>query len=186
MSFIAEYWLPIVVATVLCFIAGSILHMAIPLHRTDWRPLPDEDGVLGALKKAGVTPGNYMFPAMADMSKMKDPVFLQRLRDNPGGVMIVRPPGEFEMGPYLVKQFAYHLVISVFVAYIASRTVAAGTEFLKVFQITGTVSMLAYAAAVFPEAIWYHHPRSYVFAKVVDGIVWGLLTAVAFAWLGPK
>lgn len=182
---IAQYWLPIVVATVLCFIAGSILHMAIPLHRKDWRPLPDEDNVLAALKKAGVTPGNYMFPAMGDMSKLKDPVFLQRLRDNPGGVMTVRPSGGIEMGPYLTKQFIFHLVISAFVAYLASRTLPAGSEYLKIFRITGTVAILSYTAAVFPEAIWYHHPRNYTLAKVVDGIVWGLLTAGAFGWLAP-
>lgn len=182
---IMQYWLPIVVATLLCFVAGSILHMAVPLHRKDWRPLPDEDTVLAALKKAGVTPGNYMFPAM-NMAQMKDPVFLERLKNNPGGVMTVRPAGGIPTGPYLIKQFIFHLVISIFVAYLASRTLAAGTEYLRVFQVTGTVAILSYTAALFPEAIWYHHPRNYTLAKVVDGLVWGLLTAGAFGWLSPK
>jgi len=182
---VMQYWLPVVVATLLCFVAGSILHMMVPLHRSDWRKLPDEDAVLAALKKAGVTPGNYMFPAM-DMAQMKDPVFLERLKNNPGGVMTVRPSGGIQMGPYLIKQFLFHLVISAFVAYIASRTLAPGTEYLKVFQITGTVAILSYSAAVFPEAIWYHHPGRYTLGKVVDGIVWGLLTAGAFGWLSPK
>lgn len=181
---LVEYWLPVVVATLLCFVAGSILHMAVPLHRSDWGRLPDEDGILAALKQAGVTPGNYMFPAM-DLSKMKDPAFLERLKSNVAGVMTVRPSGGIEMGPYLTKQFIYHLVISAFVAYVASRTLPAGTAYLKTFQITGTVAILSYAGGVFPEAIWYHQPRHYLTGKVVDGVVWGLLTAGAFGWLAP-
>jgi hypothetical protein len=48
------------------------------------------------------------------------------------------------------------------------------------------MSALAYIGALFPEAIWYHQPRNYVIAKVVDGLVWGVLTGVAFGWLGPR
>jgi hypothetical protein len=159
--------------------------MAIPLHRKDWRPLPDEDAVLAVLKRIGVTPGNYMFPA-PDMSKMKDPVYLQRLADNPGGVMTVRRPGAIAMGPYLGKQFVYHLVISVIMAYVASRLFPASSGSKAVFHYTAMVAGLTYVGALFPEAIWYHQPRNYVIGKVVDGIVWAVLTAAAFAWLGPK
>ncbi|MEZ4457611.1 MAG: hypothetical protein R2882_13850 [Gemmatimonadales bacterium] len=38
-----ELWLPIVVATVLTFLAGSVLHMMLPLHKKDRQRLPDED-----------------------------------------------------------------------------------------------------------------------------------------------
>jgi hypothetical protein len=48
------------------------------------------------------------------------------------------------------------------------------------------VAGLAYIGALFPEAIWYHQPGNYVIAKVVDGIVWALLTGLAFSWLGPN
>jgi hypothetical protein len=185
MTPIVEYWLPIVVATVLCFISGAILHMMIPLHRKDWRPLPDEDAVLAVLKRIGVTPGNYMFPA-ADMTKMKDPVFLQRMAENPGGVMTVRPPGGIVMGPYLLKQFVYHLIISIFVAFAVSRLLHVGDAHGAVLHFTALVAGLAYIGALFPEAIWYHQPGNYVIAKVVDGIVWALLTGLAFSWLGPN
>lgn len=185
MTPIVQYWLPIVAATVLCFVSGAVLHMALPLHRRDWRPLPDEDAVLALLKRIGVTPGNYMFPA-PDMSKMKDPVYLQRLADNPGGVMTVRRPGVIAMGPYLSKQFVFHLVISVLVAYLVARLVTGASGFTWVFHFTSIIAGLAYVGALFPEAIWYQQPRSYVIGKVVDGIVWGMLTGLAFAWLGPK
>jgi hypothetical protein len=185
---VTQYWLPIVVATILCFVSGAILHMMIPLHKGDWRQLPDEDGVLAALKRAGVTPGNYMFPnsPAGDMSAMKDPAFQKRLAENPGGVMTIRPAGAIVMGPYLIKQFIYHLVISVLIAFVVGRLVGAGHGFAHVFHYTSILAGLTYVGALFPEVIWYHHPRNYVLAKVVDGVVWALLTGLAFGWLGPK
>ena len=36
MTFIADLWLPIVLATVLVFVASSIIHMALGYHAADW------------------------------------------------------------------------------------------------------------------------------------------------------
>ena len=184
---ITQYWLPVVVATILCFVAGAILHMMIPLHKGDWRRLPDEDAVLDALKRSGATPGNYMFPnsPAGDMSAMKDPAFQKRLAENPGGVMTIRPAGAIAMGPYLIRQFVYHLLVSIAIGYFVGALVGVG-GFSRVFHFTSLVGVLAYVGALFPEAIWYHQPRNYVVAKVVDGIVWALLTGLAFGWLGPR
>jgi hypothetical protein len=187
MTLITQYWLPIVVATILCFVSGAILHMMVPLHRKDWGRLPDEDALLDVLKRIGATPGNYMFPnsPAGDMSVMKDPAFQKRLAENPGGVMTIRPPGAIVMAPYLAKQFVYHLIISIVLAYFVSALVGPG-GFSRTFHFASLLSALAYVGALFPEAIWYHQPRNYVVAKVVDGIVWGVLTGVAFGWLGPR
>jgi hypothetical protein len=182
---IMELWLPIVLATLLSFFAGAILHMVVPLHRNDWRPIPDEDGVMAALRKAGVTAGNYMFPGMTPES-MKDPAKIQKLTEGPSGVMTVRPPGPFKMGPYLAQQFVFHLIVSFVVGYAVSRTMAPGAEYLLVFQVVATVSILAYFAGTVPEAIWYWQPRHYVAARFVDSVVWGLMTAGSFAGFWPE
>jgi hypothetical protein len=182
---IMELWLPILLATILCFFSGFLLHMALPLHRKDWRPLPDEEGLLAAMRRAGVTPGNYMFSAV-DMEKMKDPVMQQKLADGPCGVMTIRPPGAIKMGPYLFKQLLFHLVVSIVIAYLVSRTLAPGTAYMQVFRVAGTAGLLSYIAAIFPEVIWYSHPPNYVMGKVLDGVVWGLLTAGSFAGFWPK
>ena len=56
-------WLPILLSAVIVFIASSILHMALSVHKTDYRRLPDEERVMDALRGAGVTPGRvYYFP----------------------------------------------------------------------------------------------------------------------------
>ncbi len=181
---IMDFWLPIVLATVLCFFAGSVLHMMLPLHKHDWRPMPDEDGVIAAMRKAGLTAGNYMFPAI-DPQQMKDPAVQQKLIDGPSGVMTVRPNGPIEMGPYLAKQFVYHLVTSFLVAYVASAALTPGVSYGKAFQVTGATACLAYIMGIFPEAIWYRQPGAYVRGKVIDGLAWGLLTAGSFAGFWP-
>ncbi len=182
---IGDLWLPIVLATVLCFLSGAVLHMMLPIHRADWVGLPDEEGVLAVLRRAGAGPGNYMFPYTADMRAMNDPGFVAKLEQGPCGVMTLRPPGRIRMAPYFTKQILFHLAVSVVIAYLASRTLSAGAAYLSVFRIVGTTAILGYTAAIFPAAIWYHEPRNYVTGKVVDGLVWGLLTAGSFAGFWP-
>lgn len=183
---IPAFWLPILLATVLCFVAGALLHMVVPLHKGDWRRLPDEDGILAAMRKAGLTPGNYMFPHPPSMQAMNEPGFVAKLEQGPVGIMTLRKPSRINMGPYLTRQFLYHLVVSAVIAYLASRTLPQDVAYLKAYQVVGTTALLAYIAAIFPEMIWYGHPRHYVTAKVVDGVVWAMLTAGAFAGFWPR
>ena len=49
-------WLPILVATVLVYIASSVIWMALPYHRSDTRRLPDEGPVLEPLQKQDLKP----------------------------------------------------------------------------------------------------------------------------------
>ena len=76
------------------------------------------------------------------------------------------------MGKSMAAWVVYIVVMEVFVAYLTGRTLPAGAEFLQVFQIAGTVGILAFAGAVAPQAIF-------------DGVVYGLLSAAAFGWLWP-
>jgi len=50
-------WLPILLSAVIVFVASSIIHMVLPIHKSDYRKLPEEDRVLETLRAAGVTPG---------------------------------------------------------------------------------------------------------------------------------
>ena len=44
-------WLPVVVAAVAVWIVSAILHMALKYHMADYKKLPDEETVAGALRK---------------------------------------------------------------------------------------------------------------------------------------
>ncbi|GAB4173897.1 MAG: hypothetical protein Kow0020_09230 [Wenzhouxiangellaceae bacterium] len=69
-----DLWLPIVVATVLVFVASSVIHMVLGWHNNDLKPVPDEGRVMDALRAAGVSPGRYMFPHCSDYKDKATPV----------------------------------------------------------------------------------------------------------------
>jgi hypothetical protein len=99
--------------------------------------------------------------------------------------MTVIPSGPPTMGKSLVLWFIYVLVASVFVAYVGGVTLAAGTEYMRVFRVTGSVAILGYAVSALPESIWKGQPWSCTAKFIIDGIVYALVTAGTFAWLWP-
>jgi hypothetical protein len=85
----------------------------------------------------------------------------------------------------MVLTFVFYLVVSTVVAYVASRSLAPGAEYLSVFRLTGVIAWLAYGFAVIPDAIWFGRPWPGVFKTLVDAFAYALLTAGVFAWLWP-
>ena len=81
--------------------------------------------------------------------------------------------------------FLYTVVIGFMVAYVASRTLAPGAEYLKVFQIVGAVAFLGYAGAEPTASIWKFVSWGTTAKLVLDGLVYALLTAGVFGWLWP-
>jgi len=58
MEFLLDLWLSISAAAVLVFVASSVMHMLLPIHRNDYGQLPGEDQVLDAMRSAGVGRGH--------------------------------------------------------------------------------------------------------------------------------
>ncbi len=179
-------WLPILVATVLVFVASSAIWMALPYHKSDTRKLPDEGAALEPLSKQDLAPGAYRFPWADDMKAMKEPAFVEKLKRGPVGFLTVLPKGEFPMGKTLAQWTVYCLAIGVLVAYVTGRTLGADAPYLDVFRISGTVAFMAYAGGHLPDAIWWGKPFSNAWKDVLDGLIYGLLTAGAFGWLWPR
>jgi hypothetical protein len=86
---VMSLWLPIVVSAVVVLAASSIIHMVLPYHRSDYKKLPDEDGVLSTLRKFAVRPGDYLFPKADSPKAMKDPAFLEKWNKGPVGMMTI-------------------------------------------------------------------------------------------------
>lgn len=183
---IGELWQAVAVATVLTFLLGAVLHMMVPLHAKDFAPLPDEAGTLARLRDASLPPGAYLFPAPASPKDMGTPEFKAKVERGPVGIMFLRRPGPFSMGPSLGLQLGYHALISLMVAYLAGRTFGPGADYLRVFQVAGTAATLAYSTGALPFAIWYRPPARFVVTQLIDGVTWGLITAGAFGWLWPR
>lgn len=175
--------IPILVAAVLVFIVSSLVWMVLPHHKKDWKGLPNEDAVLAAM--GDVAPGQYDFPHMESMDDMKDPDMQKRFADGPAGLFIVAQRGMPNMGKNMGIWFVYCLLVGGFVAYIAGRTLPAGTEYMRVFQITSAVAWGAYGLSHVSEAVWFHRPWPSVFKQLFDAFLYGMVTGGAFAWLWP-
>jgi hypothetical protein len=179
-------WLPILLSAVLVFIASSIMHMVLKYHSSDYRPLPNEDAVRAALRAGNPAPGQYVTPHVADMKEMDQPEVKQKFADGPVAVLYLKRPGPATMGPMLGQWFLFCLVVSFFVAYVAGRVLDPGTSYLAVFRVVGATAFLAYAAGEIPNAIWMGKPWSVAWKEVIDGLVYGLVTAGTFGWLWPR
>jgi hypothetical protein len=161
------------------------MHMLLTYHRSDCHQLPDEDKLLATLRAAGLERGFYMFPYCLP-KEMKSPATIEKFKQGPVGTMTVIPSGPPAMPKFLGMWFAYCLIISFFVAYLTGRTVAPGADYLAVFRIAGTAAFLAYGLGQLSNGIWKGQPWGMTLKEVIDGLVYGLLTAGTFGWLWPR
>ncbi|HVR71610.1 MAG TPA: hypothetical protein VMT87_12280, partial [Vicinamibacteria bacterium] len=172
---LTSLWLPILVAAVIVFVASFILHMVLPLHRSDLRKLPQEDAVLEALRRFDVPPGDYAAPHAASPAAMKDPAFVERMQKGPLVLLTLSPGQAPSMATALVLWFVYALVVGVFAAYVAGRALGPGESYLEVFRFAGTTAFLGYALALAQHSIWYRRSWVTTFKSMFDGLVYALL-----------
>jgi hypothetical protein len=176
-------WLPILLSAVFIFIASNILWMMLPFwHPKDYSKLPDEAAALGALKSA--KSGMYIVPSV-QWSK-QTPEQRAEIQRGPMGLLLLRNPASFSMAGALITWFVYLLLVSTLTAYVAGHSLAPGAHYLKVFQIVGTIGILAFSFGGISYTIWYGKPWSVTIKDIIDGIIYGLLMAGTFGWLWPK
>jgi hypothetical protein len=113
MTALVALWLPILLSAVFVFVVSSVMHMALPWHRGDYKKLPDEDATLDGLRATGVLRGQYMFPCAGSMKEMGSPEMQAKLQRGPIGVIIVRGAEGASMGRALVQWFVFCLVIGI-------------------------------------------------------------------------
>jgi hypothetical protein len=182
---ILSLWIPIVVSAVFVFVASSIIHMVLPFHKNDLRPLPQEDAVMEALRRFEIPPGDYCMPRPSSMAAMKTPEFAAKMKAGPVAFLTVGPSGPPSMGPSLALWFLYTLVVGVFAAYIAGRALPTGAPYLAVFRFAGCTAFLGYSLALVHDSIWYKRNWGTTFKSIFDGLIYGLLTGGTFGWLWP-
>ena len=182
---LAALWLPIVLSAVIVFVASSVFHMVLKYHRSDYKRLPDEDKALAALGGLNIPPGTYVFPCPADPKDMGTPEMLAKYEKGPVGMLTTIGGGPPQMGKYLGLWFAYCLLVSFFVGYLASRTVDPGTVYLTVFRVVGTAAFLGYGISPIVDSVWKHQAWGTTCKHIFDGLVYALLTAGVFGWLWP-
>lgn len=183
---IPSLWLPIVIAGVLVFAASSVIHMFLTYHKNDLKSVPDETGVMDALRPFNIPPGDYSLPHAGSTEALKSDAFRAKVEQGPVAFMTVRPAGAlFNMGPQLMTWFGYCLVVAIVAAYVGGRTLGAGADYLAVFRLTGTVAFACYAMALPQRSIWFGQGWGATLRSMFDGLIYSMLTAGAFGWLWP-
>ncbi len=182
---LAALWLPTLLAAIIVFIASSIMHVVLKYHQSDCKPLPDEDKLLAAMRAAGLKRGYYHFP-FCTHKDMKSPATMEKFKQGPVGMMTVLDSGPPAMPKFLGLWFFYCLIVGFFVAYLTAHTVPAGANYRVVFRVAGTAAFLAYGLGQLPNGIWKGQPWSMTIKEVIDGLIYGLLTAGTFGWLWPR
>lgn len=181
-----DLWLPILLSSVFVFVASSIIHMCLPIHKADYRRMPDEAEVLALLRAKRLEPGGYVFPHLGSMKEMGSPEALEKYRQGPVGFLTVVPSGPPAMGKNLLQWFLYSVLIGVIVAHVATLAgLERGASFSAIFHLTATIAILGHAVTSIPDSIWKGQPWTSTCKFIGDGIVYGLIVGATFGWLWP-
>jgi hypothetical protein len=182
-------WLPIVLSAVFVFVGSSVIWMFFKWHDGDWKQGGLQGDLQEALRKAGVTTGQYLFPYIdmkaADKAAAKA-AWVAAYAQGPVGVIHAGTPGKMSMGKMLAQVFVLYLVVSFFSAYVAAHALEQGAPYLKVFQIVGATSFVAYGMGSFMDSIWFCKSWRATWLNVLDALIYCGLTAGTFGWLWPR
>jgi hypothetical protein len=182
---IASLWLAMLVSAVLVWLASSIVWMVLPWHKSDFKGLPDEDAARAVLGSQNLSPGQYFIPHAESRDAYKSPELQAKAEEGPVAIMTVMPTGMPNMGKQLLLWFVFLVWIAGIVAYVVTRTLPAGVEYLHVFQIAGTVAWMGYGMSSIADGVWFGRPWGSVFKTLFDAFIYACLTAGAFAWQFP-
>ena len=182
---LTSLWLPILLSAIFVFIVSSVIHMLLTYHSSDFNKISQEDEVMDELRKFNIPPGDYVIPRADNPQDMKSEEYKSKLEKGPVAIFTVIANGQPSMGKSLVQWFIYSLVVSIFAAYISSRALEVGTNYLTVFRFAGTTAFLGYAMALSQNSIWYHRSWSATLKSMFDGLIYALVTAGTFGWLWP-
>lgn len=180
-----ELWLQILLSGVAVFFLSSLLHMVLPLHKSDYGHLPGEDAILEAMRAGGVKPGHYMFPYCMSMQEYTSDEFMAKLKAGPVGFMTVKEPAPVNMGKQLGTWFLFTLFVGTLCAYLTGMTTAPGAEFTDVLRRVSVVAFAGYALGSIPESIWKGLSWTIAFKFVFDGTLYALATGAVFAAMWP-
>jgi len=156
----------------------SLAHMVLPLGGAGVREIPNEQGVLSALRSSlGETPGFYFFPGTglgpdASMQQKRAAMdqYAQKLAANPSGILIYHPPGARPItAGQLATEFLTELIEALLLVILLSQTRL--TSFTSRLGFVIVAGMLATIATNVSYWNWYGFPAAYTAAYMTTGIV---------------
>jgi len=183
MDLFLQLWLPVLATTFALWIASTLAWTVIGHHNRDTDPLPNEDQALDAIRSLNIPPGSYMFPQIthgqANAADCK-----AKWEKGPIGLLRVFRP--INMPLNIICTVIFFLIMSTLLAYLGSAALARGATFAQVLQVMGTAGVLTYSFSSIPHDIWFQTKKRQTLTCAIDGIAFGLITGLIFAWLWPR
>jgi hypothetical protein len=163
------------------FVWTSIAHVALPLGQIGFSAIPVEAPVLAAMHQSiGDRAGLYFFPWTDMKSKDAMAVEAARMKANPSGLLIYRPPGAVAMDPTtLIVEFVKEVLVSLIGAFLLSRAIVSGYA-----ARAGFVALVGIAATLTTNVSywnWYAFPADYTLAAMAIEVVGYLAAGLAIA-----
>lgn len=183
MEFLFDLWLPIIVGTVVLWFMSFGFWALSPHHFGDRKKVDEEDALMDYLKQAKLPPGNYMFPYCASAKEQGDKAYMEKYMNGPRGTLNVYAVPN--MASNMIRTILYFLVTVFTIAYIthvACPPAEEATNFMKVFRIAGTISVLTYAASGVLNRIWFVER---MWTHILDGVAYGIVLGLIFAAMWP-
>lgn len=182
---ILSLWIPILLSAIAVFVVSSIIHMLLPYHKNDYIKVPDEDGVMEALRPFNIPPGDYVIPHAGRAAERNSEAFTEKTNKGPVAFFTVLKNGPQPMALNMVLWFLYSIVVGIFAAYISSRALEPDAYYLSVFRFAGCTAFIGYALALLQNSIWYKRNWGATLKSMFDGLIYALVTAGFFGWLWP-
>jgi len=183
---IAELWLVILLAGVLCWVASALIHMLIKYHNADYKELSNEQEVSAALGAQSPAPALYTLPYCSDMKAMGDADMQKKFNDGPVAMIAVMPNGMPPMGKLLLQQILFFVFGSLLIGYLMTLSITSGADYMLVFRQVFVAAFLTYGWAQIPYSIWMGQPWSNCIRYIIDAVIYASVTAGVFAWLWPN
>lgn len=177
--------LPIIVSAVAVLVLSMVIHMT-PWHKGDLVRLPDEDGVMGALRAFNIPPNDYATPHPGSTEYMKSAAYDAKRNAGPVMFLTVLPSGPWNIGKIMGSWFLFVLAVAASVAFIVGSIVPSGGDEHAVFHHAGIITLLVYAMGPVPASIWYNRKWSATLRNAVDSILYALATGWIFCMMWPK
>jgi hypothetical protein len=185
MNALPQLWLPILVAAVLVYIASALIHMVFKWHNSDCRKLTNEDEVQAVLRQGALSPGQYGAPYCEDMKAMRDEAVIRKFVEGPVVLITVFKSGPPRMGATLAVWFLYNVLIAVVAGAIALQVYGLPGNAHAAGHLVGLVTFLTYAGGSVQSGIWMGKPWGSVLKDLLDALIYGVVSALAFWWLWP-
>lgn len=158
------------------FVWTSIAHVALPLGQIGFSQIPHESSVLSGLHESiGASSGLYFFPWTDMKSKNAVAEEAAKMKANPSGLLIYRPPGAVAMtNSTLAIELVKEIIVAIIAAFLLSLAILPGY-----LPRVGFVALVGIVATLTTNASywnWYSFPGDYTLAAMTTDVV-GYLAA---------